>query len=141
MTRAPVACVGRPGVLNHGGPRDVLLLIEKPRTRTHRERGRPGPGRRRWGAVAGSLITSDDIQDKTIKKADLAKDSVVTKKVKDGSLKLKDLDKAAHDTIKKGGPQGPGSGGAAGRARPGWAPGPARTARTGWPRRERSRSP
>jgi len=60
------------------------------------------------GAVAGSLITSADIKDKTIKKADLHKNSVVTKKVKNGNLKLKDLNKAANDAIAKGvGPAGP----------------------------------
>ena len=59
------------------------------------------------GAVAGSLITSADIKDKTIKKVDLAKNAVVTKKVKDGTLKLKDLDKATQDAIAQGGPQGP----------------------------------
>ena len=59
------------------------------------------------GAVAGSLITSKDIKDKSIKKVDLAKNSVVSTKVKDGTLKLKDLDKKANDKINKGGPQGP----------------------------------
>ena len=59
------------------------------------------------GAVAGSLITSKDIQDKSIKKVDLAKNSVVSTKVKDGTLKLKDLDKKANDKINKGGPAGP----------------------------------
>ncbi len=57
--------------------------------------------------MAGSLITSADIKDKTIKKVDLAKDSVVTKKVKNGTLKLKDLNEAANDAIANGGPQGP----------------------------------
>ena len=38
------------------------------------------------GAVAGSLITSKDIQDKTITSADLHKNSVKTQKVKDGTL-------------------------------------------------------
>ena len=68
------------------------------------------------GAVAGSLITSKDIQDKSIKKVDLAKNSVVSTKVADGSLKLKDLNKKANDKINKGGP---------GRwtGRPGWCEG------------------
>lgn len=43
------------------------------------------------GAVAGSLITSKDIQDKTITSADLHKNSVKTQKVKDGTLRLADL--------------------------------------------------
>jgi hypothetical protein len=59
------------------------------------------------GAVAGSLITSKDIQDKTIKTADLHKNAVKTQKVKNGTLRLADLDKKANDAIKKGGPQGP----------------------------------
>ena len=60
------------------------------------------------GAVAGSLITSADIKDKTIKKVDLAKNAVVTKKVKNGTLKLKDLNEAANDAIANGrGPAGP----------------------------------
>ena len=59
------------------------------------------------GAVAGSMITSKDIQDKTIKTADLHKNAVKTQKVKDGTLRLADLDKKANDAIKKGGPQGP----------------------------------
>ena len=63
----------------------------------------PGGG----GAVAGSLITSKDIKDKSIKKVDLAKNSVVSTKVEDGSLKLKDLNKKANDKINKGGPAGP----------------------------------
>ena len=59
------------------------------------------------GAVAGSLITSKDIQDKTITSADLHKNAVKTQKVKDGTLRLADLDKKANDAIKKGGPAGP----------------------------------
>ena len=43
------------------------------------------------GAVAGSLITSKDIQDKTITGADLHKNAVKTQKVKDGTLKIQDL--------------------------------------------------
>ena len=69
------------------------------------------------GAVAGSLITSKDIQDKSIKKVDLAKNSVVSTKVADGSLKLKDLNKKANDKINKGGPAG-----RAGPAGPGRGP-------------------
>ena len=60
------------------------------------------------GAVAGSLITSGDIQDKTIKKIDLHKNAVETQKVKDGTLRLADLNQKANDAIQKGvGPQGP----------------------------------
>ena len=59
------------------------------------------------GAVAGSLITSKDIQDKTITSADLHKNSVKTQKVKDGTLKIQDLNKKAQDALKKAGPQGP----------------------------------
>ena len=63
------------------------------------------------GAVAGSKITSADIKDHAVKKADLHKNAVVSKKVKNGKLKMKDLDKATQDAIKKGvgpaGPQGP----------------------------------
>ena len=68
------------------------------------------------GAVAGSLITSKDIQDKTITSADLHKNAVKTQKVKDGTLRLADLDKKANDAIKKGGPAGPA--GPAGRRPP-----------------------
>ena len=46
-------------------------------------RSDPGPGRWR-GAVAGSNITSADIKDKAIKKADLAKNAVGSAKVKNG---------------------------------------------------------
>ena len=59
------------------------------------------------GAVAGGMITSKTIQDKTIRTADLHQDAVKTQKVKDGSLSLADMDKQANDAIKKGGPQGP----------------------------------
>ena len=58
------------------------------------------------GAVAGSLITSKDIQDKTITGADLHKNAVKTQKVKDGTLKIQDLNKKAQDLINKPGPAG-----------------------------------
>ena len=58
------------------------------------------------GAVAGSLITSKDIQDKTITSADLHKNAVKTQKVKDGTLKIQDLNKKAQDLINKPGPAG-----------------------------------
>jgi len=71
------------------------------------------------GAVAGSLITSKDIQDKTITSADLHKNSVKTQKVKDGTLKIKDLNKKAQDALNKVGPAGPaGAKGPAGPAGP-----------------------
>ena len=63
------------------------------------------------GAVAGSKITSADIKDHAVTKADLHKNAVVSKTVKNGKLKMKDLDKPTQDAIKKGvgpaGPQGP----------------------------------
>jgi hypothetical protein len=59
------------------------------------------------GAVAGSLITSKDIQDKTITGADLHKNAVKTQKVKDGTLKIQDLNQKAQDALKKTGPAGP----------------------------------
>ena len=75
------------------------------------------------GAVAGSLITSKDIKDKTITSADLHKNSVKTQKVKDGTLKIQDLNKKAQDALKKVGPAGPagpaGAQGPAGPAGPG----------------------
>jgi hypothetical protein len=59
------------------------------------------------GAVAGSLITSKDIKDKTITGADLHKNAVKTQKVKNGTLKIQDLNKKAQDALKKTGPAGP----------------------------------
>lgn len=59
------------------------------------------------GAVAGSLITSKDIQDRTITGADLHKNAVKTQKVKNGTLKIQDLNKKAQDALKKTGPAGP----------------------------------
>ena len=83
------------------------------------------------GAVAASLITSADIKDKAVKKVDLAENSVVSSKVKDGTLKLKDLGKKANDKINKGGPAGPagprGQTGAQGPAGPQGPQGPAGT--------------
>src|SRR3954447_3790297 len=58
------------------------------------------------GAVAGSLITSKDIQDKTITSADIHKNAIKTQKVKNGSLRLGDLDQKARDAIAKAGPAG-----------------------------------
>jgi hypothetical protein len=59
------------------------------------------------GAVAGSLITGKDIQDKTIRGVDLHKNAVKTQKVKDGTLRIKDLNKKAQDALEKVGPAGP----------------------------------
>lgn len=59
------------------------------------------------GAVAGTLITSADIKDKTIQTKDLKKNVVKTQKVKDGTLRIADLDKKAQDALKKVGPPGP----------------------------------
>jgi hypothetical protein len=59
------------------------------------------------GAVAGSLITSKDIQDKTIRGADLHKNAVKTQKVKDGTLRIADLNTKARDALKKVGTTGP----------------------------------
>jgi hypothetical protein len=53
------------------------------------------------GAVAGSLITSKNIQDKTIRGVDIHKNAIKTQKVKDGSLRLSDLNKKALATINK----------------------------------------
>ncbi|MBF4765450.1 hypothetical protein ISU07_20150 [Nocardioides islandensis] len=58
------------------------------------------------GAVAGSLITSKDIQDKTIRGVDIHKNAVKTQKVKDGSLRLSDLNAKARAAIEKAGPAG-----------------------------------
>jgi hypothetical protein len=59
------------------------------------------------GAVAGAMVTSRDIQDKTIRTADLHKNSIKTQKVKNGTLRLADMDKKAQAAISLGGPQGP----------------------------------
>jgi hypothetical protein len=59
------------------------------------------------GAVAGTLITSADIKDKTIQTVDLKKNVVKTQKVKDGTLRIADLDKKTQDALKKVGPPGP----------------------------------
>jgi len=60
------------------------------------------------GAVAGSLVTSADIKDGTIKKEDLHKNAVDTHTVKDGTLRLEDMGEKARDAIATGqGPQGP----------------------------------
>ena len=81
------------------------------------------------GAVAGTLITSADIKDKTIQTGDLKKNVVKTQKVKDGTLRIADLDKKAKDALKKVGPPGPQgppgpAGGPAGPAGPRVPPGP-----------------
>jgi len=59
------------------------------------------------GAVAGSLITGKDIKNQSVEGKDLARGSVTTAKVKNKTLKLKDL--SAEVTAKLGtqGPAGP----------------------------------
>ena len=47
------------------------------------------------GAVAANLVTSADIKDQTIKKADIGKNAVAGGEVKDNSLKVKDLSSGA----------------------------------------------
>jgi hypothetical protein len=64
------------------------------------------------GAVAGSLITSADIKDRTIQARDLKKDSVTSLKIKNGTIKRKDLSKRVAGQLGQGargpaGPQGP----------------------------------
>ncbi len=80
------------------------------------------------GAVAGAMITGKDIKDHSIKAKDLDAGSVTTNKVKNGTLKLKDL--SSEVTGKLGapgpagaqGPQGPqGPSGTATYAGPNWS--------------------
>jgi hypothetical protein len=62
------------------------------------------------GAVAGSLLTGDDIKNRSIEGVDLATGSVNSAKVENGSLQLKDLDAEVTDAIGatgKPGTQGP----------------------------------
>ena len=67
------------------------------------------------GAVAGSLITGKDIKNKSIEAKDLAAGSVTTNKVKNGTLKLKDMSSEVTGKLGVPGPAGPqGPRGAAG---------------------------
>lgn len=59
------------------------------------------------GAVAGSLITGKDIKNKSIEAKDLARGSVTTTKVKNGSLTLKDLNSEVTAKLGAAGAQGP----------------------------------
>ena len=59
------------------------------------------------GAVAGSLITGKDIKNRTIEARDLDRGSVTTAKVKNKTLKLKDLSTEVSDKLGVKGPAGP----------------------------------
>ena len=59
------------------------------------------------GAVAGSLITGKDIKDHSIKAKDLDAGSVTTNKVKNGTLKMKDLSSEVTGKLGVPGPAGP----------------------------------
>lgn len=58
------------------------------------------------GAVAGAMITGKDIKDKSIEARDLARGSVTTTKVKNRTLKLKDLSAEVTDKLGVKGPAG-----------------------------------
>ena len=77
------------------------------------------------GAVAGSLITGKDIKDHSIKAKDLDAGSVTTNKVKNGTLKLKDMSSEVTGKLGAPGPAGPqGPRGAAGPEGPQGPQGP-----------------
>ena len=129
--RTPRTRAGRPGALNEGDPvtnfdmfksRGLALVVGASILALAAGGG---------GAVAGSLITSQDIQDKTIKTADLKKGAVKTQKVQDGTLGVADLSKQAQDKFSKPGPQGPPgpAGGPPGPAGPHRSARPARNGR------------
>lgn len=59
------------------------------------------------GAVAGSLITGKDIKDRSIEARDLHSGSVTTTKVKNRTLKLKDLSSEVTAKLGTQGPAGP----------------------------------
>src|SRR6478672_4979690 len=59
------------------------------------------------GAVAGAMITGKDIKDKSIEARDLGRGSVTTTKVKNRTLKLKDLSSEVSDKLGVKGPAGP----------------------------------
>ena len=59
------------------------------------------------GAVAGAMITGKDIKDHSIKAKDLDADSVTTNKVKNKTLKLKDLSSEVTAKLGVQGPAGP----------------------------------
>ena len=61
-----------------------------------------------FGAVAAKLVTSDDIKNQTIRKADIGKGAVGGSELRDGSLKVKDLSTAARKKLQGDtGPAGP----------------------------------
>jgi hypothetical protein len=74
------------------------------------------------GAVAGSLITGQDIKNRSIEGQDLANGAVSTNKVKNGTLKLKDLSSEVTAKLGVQGPQGPkGEAGTATYVGPNWS--------------------
>ena len=77
------------------------------------------------GAVAGQLITGKDIKNKSIEARDLARGSVTTTKVKNKTLKLKDLSAEVTDKLGAKGPKG--DTGATGPQGPAGPPGGSRT--------------
>ena len=77
------------------------------------------------GAVAGSLLTGDDIKNRSIEGVDLDTGSVNSAKVENGSLQLKDLDAEVTDAIGAAGAPGTnGQQGPAGPVGPAGAKGP-----------------
>ena len=62
------------------------------------------------GAVAGAMITGDDIKNRSIEGKDLARGSVTTTKVKNGTLKLKDLNSEVTAKLGTGPERGPAGG-------------------------------
>ena len=59
------------------------------------------------GAVAGAMITGEDIKNRSIEAQDLDNSSVTSTKVDNGTLKLKDLDSEVTDKLGVKGPAGP----------------------------------
>src|SRR6478735_9151121 len=84
------------------------------------------------GAVAGALITSQDIQDNTVKSRDIKNDTIRNKDIRAGAVTWeKSLDQATKDLIEglaqsgAAGPPGePGATGATGATGPAGPPGP-----------------
>ena len=59
------------------------------------------------GAVAGSVVTGAQIKNGTIETVDLSPDAVNSRRVDDGSLRMRDFREGVQDRINAGGPQGP----------------------------------
>lgn len=59
------------------------------------------------GAVASSLVTSNDIANHTIQSKDMANDSVTHRVIQDGAVRSKDLSDSLWARVREGGPQGP----------------------------------